>query len=137
MKAEAEKPSLKKTTLKKIMPQMSLQDESYLCLLCLRDSTERIACLYISYIKLRQSFAQDVPVVLFSVLIMLHEKYNGLEDKLVSLYPGYMTNGKWHNPEEQHKQLGLMTQESRDDLQQICQTEMKLLLLITEMMKNK
>ncbi|MGB1270943.1 MAG: hypothetical protein ACPG5T_02590, partial [Endozoicomonas sp.] len=32
---------------------LSCRQESYLCLLCIRDSTERVANLYFSYIQLR------------------------------------------------------------------------------------
>lgn len=117
--------------------KMSLQDESYLCLLCLKDSTERIAQLYLTYIQLRQNYSHEVPPILFTVLIALHDKRQGLIEKLEDHYPSYMAARKWHDAEEQSAQLGNMTQESRDDLQQICSTEMRLLLLITEMMKQQ
>ena len=117
--------------------KMSQQDESYLCLLCLKGSTERIAHLYLTYIKLRQNYSHEVPPVLFTVLMILYDKRQGLMDKLEEHYSSYMTDGKWHDAEEQNTRFGDMTQESREDLQQICSTEMRLLMLITEMMKQQ
>ena len=117
------------------MERLSPQDEAYLCLLCLKDSTERIAQLYLTYIKLRQNYSYEVPPVLFAVLLTLHDKRKGLLEKLEKHYPEYMIAGKWHDAEEQNTRLGNITQESRDDLHQICATEMRLLMLITEMMK--
>ena len=116
---------------------LSLQDESYLCLLCLRDSTQRIAHLYLTYIQLRQRYSHEAPMVLYTVLWILCEKRAGLESKLQEHYPHYMSQGKWHDSEEQHEQLRNLSQESREDLHQICSTEMKLLALISEMMKSR
>ena len=122
--------------MNQIIDTMSLHDESYLCLLCLRDSTERMAQLYLAYIKLRQNYTHEVPPVLLTVLIILHDKRESLEDKLQATFPAYMAETKWHDPDEQGNQLSNMTEESRKDLQQVCSTEMKLLMLITEMMKQ-
>ena len=125
------------TTAIETASTLSQQDEAYLCLVCLRSSTQRIAGLYLTYIQLRQKLSHEVPTVLFTVLLILQDKYAGLTETLESHYPEYMAVDKWHQPDEQSQQLALMTQESRDDLQQICTTEMKLLMLISEMMKQQ
>ena len=113
--------------------QMSLYDESYLCLLSLRDSTGRIARLYYSYIQLRQMIAGEAPPVLITMLLVLQKKKENLHRKLLDSYPDYMTRKRWHNQDEQVAQLAHLSEESRADLQQICSTEMKLLVLISEM----
>ncbi len=117
-------------------PKMSLRDESYFCLLCLHDSTERIIKLYYTYIQFRQLLTGEAPAVLVTMLLVLQEKKNGLNDRLTKAFPGYMTAGKWHNQSDQIDYLDSLSDESRADLQTICATEMKLLLLVSEMMKK-
>ena len=117
-------------------PKMSLMDESYFCLLCLHDSTERIVKLYYTYIQFRQLLTGEAPPVLVTMLLVLQEKKNGLHDRLLSVYPSYMASGKWHDQGEQIGNIDCLSDESRTDLQQICATEMKLLLLVSEMMRR-
>lgn len=117
-------------------PKMSLRDESYFCLLCLHDSTERIIKLYYTYIQFRQFLTGESPAVLVTMLLVLQEKKNGLNDRLTKAYPNYMAAEKWHNQNDQIKYLDCLSDESRADLQTICATEMKLLLLVSEMMKK-
>lgn len=117
-------------------PKMSLRDESYFCLLCLHDSTERIVKLYCTYIQFRQLLTGEVPPVLVTMLLVLQEKQNGLHERLLKVYPGYMASGKWHNQGDQLEYLDYLSEESRGDLQQIYATEMKLLILVSEMMKR-
>lgn len=114
---------------------LPIEDESYLCLLCLRDSTERIVMLYFNYIKLRQTISGDTPAVLIGMLMVLQEKYSGLQEKLLQYYPDNMASGKWHDRDEQNKFLGYLSEESRESLQQICMAEMKMILLISQMME--
>ena len=117
--------------------QMSLHDESYLCLLSLRDSTGRIARLYYSYIQLRLAIAGKAPpAVLLSMLLVLQQKRENLHQQLLDNYPEYMAEARWHDQDEQIARLVNLSEESRTDLQQICTTEMKLLLLISEMIKG-
>lgn len=113
---------------------LSCRDESYLCLLCIRDSTERIANLYFSYIQLRHTLSAQVPPLLLAMMMLLQEKRNGLEDKLREHYPDYMAAGKWHDRDEQSRSLACLSEDSREDLQKICVTEMRMLLLVSEMM---
>ena len=116
--------------------QMSRQDETYLCLLSLRDSTGRIAHLYYSYIQLRQAISGEAPPVLITMLLVLQQKKEGLHQQLLEAFPEYMASGKWHDQNEQINHLNYLSAESREDLQQICSTEMRLLLLISSMMKS-
>lgn len=115
---------------------LPIEDESYLCLLCLRDSTERIVMLYFNYIKLRQEISRDTPAVLLGLLMVLQEKHNGLQDKLLQYYPENMAAGKWHDRNEQNEFLGYLSEDSRESLQQICLTEMKMMMLISQMMEQ-
>ena len=117
-------------------PKMSLRDESYFCLLCLHDSTERIVKLYYTYIQFRQLLTGEAPPVLITMLLVLQEKKNGLHHRLVKAYPSYMAAGRWHDQDDQLNHLDSLSDESRADLQTICATEMKLLLLVSEMMKK-
>ena len=117
-------------------PKMSLRDESYFCLLCLHGSTKRIVQLYYTYIQFRQALTGEVPVILITMLLVLQQKQNGLHERLLDNYPNYMASGKWHNQDELLCYLDHLSEESRTDLQQICTTEMKLLLLVSEMMKR-
>ena len=113
---------------------LPVEDESYLCLLCLRDSTERIVMLYFNYIKLRQEISRDTPAVLIGMLMALQEKHNGLQEKLLLYYPDNMAAGKWHDRDEQNDCLGYLSEDNRESLQQICLTEMKMMMLVSEMM---
>lgn len=115
---------------------LPIEEESYLCLLCLRDSTERIVMLYFNYIKLRQEISRDTPAVLIGMLMVLQEKSNGLQDKLLQFYPENMADGKWHDRDEQNEFLGYLSEDSRESLQQICLTEMKMMMLISQMMEQ-
>ncbi|MFK0571756.1 hypothetical protein [Endozoicomonas sp.] len=115
---------------------LPIADESYLCLLCLRDSTERIVMLYFNYIKLRQAISGDTPAALIGMLMVLQEKHNGLKEKLLQYYPENMASGKWHDRDEQNEFLGYLSEENREFLQQICITEMKMMLLISQMMEQ-
>ena len=117
-------------------PKMSLRDESYFCLLCLHDSTERIVKLYYTYIQFRQLLTGEAPAVLVTMLLVLQEKKSGLHDRLLRAYPGYMASEKWHDQGDQIDHLECLSDESRTDLQTICATEMKLLLVVSEMMKR-
>ncbi|MGI9274832.1 MAG: hypothetical protein ACR2PT_08295 [Endozoicomonas sp.] len=113
---------------------MSHQEETYLCLLCLRDSTARIARLYWTYINLRFLYG-DVPPVLLMMLSVLCDKRQGLHQRLKTNFPEYMAAKKWHGQEEQNHHLGEMSDESQADLKQICTTEMRMLQLISVMME--
>ncbi|WP_419533768.1 hypothetical protein [Endozoicomonas sp.] len=115
---------------------LPIEEESYLCLLCLRDSTERIVMLYFNYIKLRQEISRDTPAVLIGMLMVLQEKHNGLQEKLLQYYPDNMATGKWHDRDEQNEFLGYLSEDSRESLQQICLTEMKMIMLISQMMEQ-
>ncbi|WP_157673429.1 hypothetical protein [Endozoicomonas ascidiicola] len=114
-------------------PLMPIEDESYLCLLCLRNSTERIAMLYFTYIRLRQQVSGDTPTVLIGMLLVLQEKRNSLQEKLESHYPEKMAAGLWHDSSEQMSKLDFLSDESRESLQQICISEIKMVVLISEM----
>ncbi|MGI2028760.1 hypothetical protein [Endozoicomonas acroporae] len=114
---------------------LPIEDESYLCLLCLRDSTERIIMLYFNYIKLRQEISRDTPAVLIGMLMVMQEKHKGLQEKLLHYYPDNMAAGKWHDRDEQNECLGYLSEDNRQSLQQICLTEMKMMMLISQMME--
>ena len=86
---------------------LPIEDESYLCLLCLRDSTERIVMLYFNYIKLRQEISRDTPAVLIGMLMVLQEKHHGLQEKLLQYYPDNMATGKWHDRMSRMNSLGI------------------------------
>ena len=113
---------------------MNHQEETYLCLLCLRDSTARIAQLYWTYINLRSIYG-DVPPVLLMLLSVLCEKQSGLQQRLLEHFPEFMAAQKWHGQEEQGAHLGEMSDESQADLEQICTTELRMLQLISTMLQ--
>lgn len=114
---------------------MTDQEEAYLSLLCLRDSTARIARLYWTYINLR-SISGQAPSVLIIMLSVLTDKERGLHEKLLSAYPEDMAAGKWHDQEVQNSKLGEMTIETQEDLQKICLTEMKMMQLVSVMISQ-
>ena len=114
---------------------MNHRDEAYLCLLCLRDSTRRIARLYWTYINMR-TLSGQVPPVLIVMLSVLWEKQDGLHQRLLEAYPSAMAQGKWHDQAEQNRKLGEMTEETQQELQKICMTEMTMLLLIKQMIEQ-
>ncbi|WP_062260601.1 hypothetical protein [Endozoicomonas arenosclerae] len=114
---------------------MTDQEEAYLALLCLRNSTFRIAQLYWTYIKLR-SLTGQAPPILIIMLSTLWEKQQNLHDKLLAAYPEDMASEKWHGLEEMNDRLGDMSIETQEDLQRICQTEMQMLQLVGMMMKQ-
>ena len=114
---------------------MSPHEEAYLCLLCLRDSTRRIAGLYWTYINLR-SLSGDVPPVLILMLGVLNEKQEGLHQRLLENYLDDMEQGKWHEQEEQYQKLSEMTEETQQELQKICITEMTMIQLVGKMMEQ-
>lgn len=115
---------------------LSIEDETYLCLLCLRDSTARIVVLYANYIKLRQGVSGKTPLLLIGMLMTLQKKWSQLQNRLQSRYPQKMATGKWHEQQEQIEILSHLTEDSRNSLQQICQTEMKVMTLVSEMIKQ-
>ena len=117
----------------KVLP---VEDEAYLCLLCLRDSTGRIVMLYSNYIRLRQRVSGKAPFVLLGMLMVLQKKWSQLQKKLLSSYPHNMAVGKWHDLQEQTEPLSHLSEESRDSLQQICLTEMKMMTLVSQMMQQ-
>ena len=114
---------------------MSHNEEAYLCLLCLRDSTQRIARLYWTYINLR-GLSGPVPPVLIVMLNILNEKQQGLHQHLIDSFPDNMEQKKWHDQEEQSAKLSEMTTETQQELQQICTTEMTMIMLIGQMMER-
>ncbi|AMO58669.1 hypothetical protein GZ77_17785 [Endozoicomonas montiporae] len=114
---------------------MSHQEEAYLCLLCLRDSTRRIARLYWTYINLR-TLSGDVPPVLIVMLNVLCNKQDGLHQKLLNSYPDDMEQGKWHDQSVQNKKLSEMTLETQQELQKICTTELTMIMLVGKMMEQ-
>ncbi|WOG27758.1 hypothetical protein [Endozoicomonas sp. 8E] len=114
---------------------MTDQEEAYLSLLCLRNSTFRIAQLYWTYIKLR-SLTGQAPPILIIMLSVLWEKQQGLHNRLVAAYPEDMAAEKWHGQDEMNDRLGDMSRETQEDLQKICQTEMQMLQLVGMMMKQ-
>lgn len=114
--------------------KLSLKDEAYLCLLCLRNSTERIITLYICYIQLR-SINGDFPSILMTMLMVLCLKQQGLQKKLAQSWPEYMVEKKWHSMEEQTARLSNLSEETQMELQQICNTEAQLLQLVYTMIK--
>ncbi len=116
--------------------RLSFRDECYLCLLCLRDSTERIAKLYWRYIQMRQTLSSEVSPILITMLAVLISKQQGLQKKLVSTYEDDMIRMKWHAPDEQNARLACLSDESQNDLQKICATEMRMILLLDQMMKR-
>ena len=115
--------------------KLTLKDEAYLCLLCLRNSTERIVKLYVTYIQLR-SITGDTPPVLMAMLAALCSKREGLQKKLTQSWPDYMQEEKWHDQEEQAERLNELSDETQEELQQICATEMKMLQLVYIMMNR-
>ena len=115
--------------------KLSLNDEAYLCLLCLKNSTERIARLYMAYIQLRTSVGQSPPV-LFAMLGMLCTKIQGLQSSLSTKWPTYMTDKKWHDPDEQVAHLSALSTDSQEELEQICGTEMRMLQLVGMMINR-
>lgn len=116
--------------------QLSQHDETYLCLLSLRDSTGRIVQLYYNYLQLRQAFTGEAPPVLVTMMLALQQKKENLHQKLLKAFPKYMESGKWHQQEVLTDRLNYLSDESKKDLQQICSTEMKLVLLISQMMQS-
>ena len=114
---------------------MNHNEEAYLCLLCLRDSTKRIAQLYWTYINLR-TLSGPVPTILIVMLSVLCEKQEGLHKHLIDTFPENMKQKKWHNQSEQNAKLVEMTTETQQELQQICATEMTMILLIGKMMER-
>lgn len=115
--------------------KLSLNDESYLCLLCLKNSTERIAKLYMTYIQLRTSSGQSSPILL-AMLGMLCAKTQRLQRHLSEKWPVYMTDKKWHDPDEQMMRLRGLSAESQEALEQICATEMRMLQLVGMMINR-
>ncbi len=115
--------------------QLSLRDEAYLCLLCLKNSTERIARLYWTYIQLR-SITKDAPPVLMAMLGVLCSKQEGLQQKLKRSWPEYMQEKKWHDLDEQTARLNDLSSETKEELQQICSTEIKMLQLVYIMLNQ-
>ncbi|MRI33198.1 hypothetical protein EOPP23_09400 [Endozoicomonas sp. OPT23] len=114
---------------------MTHQEEAYLSLLCLRDSTQRIANLYWTYIELRALTGQAPPILLI-MLSKLCEKQQGLQDKLVNSFPEDMAAEKWHDQNEQVSNLSHLSEETQQDLQKICATEMQMMLLVSAMMQR-
>ena len=109
-------------------------DEAYLCILCLRNSTERIIKLYLSYMKLR-SLTGGVQPVLVGMLMVLHGKFSGLQEKLVRSWPEYTKEKKWHNIDEQMEKLTDLSEDTQQELQQICSTEAQLLQVVCSLMR--
>ena len=114
---------------------MTHQEEAYLSLLCLRDSTQRIANLYWTYIELRTLTGQAPPILLI-MLNVLCEKQQGLQDKLEESFPEAMAEEKWHDQNEQVGHLSDLSEETQQDLQKICATEMQMILLVSAMMQR-
>jgi hypothetical protein len=114
---------------------MTDREEAYLALLCLRNSTVRIAQLYWTYIKLR-SLTGQAPPILIIMLSVLWEKQQGLHDNLVSSFPEDMAAKKWHAQDEMTDHLADMSEETQADLQKICSTEMQMLQLVSLMMRQ-
>ena len=114
---------------------MSHHEEAYLCLLCLRDSTRRIARLYWTYINLR-TLSGEVPPILVVMLGVLCDKQDGLHQRLLDSYPDDMEQGKWHDQTEQSQKLSEMTEETQQELQKICMTEMTMIMLVGKMMEQ-
>ena len=117
-------------------PLMPIQDEAYLCLLCMRDSTERIVLLYLTYIHLRLSVSRDIPPALIGMSLLLQERRNSLQDKLETHHSEKMASGLWHEFQEQSQQLSFLSEENRCLLQQICISEMRMMALMAEMMTH-
>ncbi|WP_263081654.1 hypothetical protein [Endozoicomonas sp. Mp262] len=114
---------------------LSLKDEAYLCMLCLKNSLDRIVRLYWTYIQLR-SATGDAPPILFAMLTVLCTKRERLEKKLNLSWPDYMQDRKWHDQEEQMANLKGLSHETQEELQQICATELKLLQLVCLMINR-
>ncbi len=110
--------------------KLSLNDEAYLCLLCLKNSTERITRLYMAYIQLRTGIGHSPPI-LFAMLWVLFKKIRGLQSRLSEKWPAYMIDKKWHEPHEQMMHLHGLSVESQDALEQICANEMRMLQLVS------
>ncbi|PJE78630.1 hypothetical protein CI610_02419 [invertebrate metagenome] len=114
---------------------MSHNDESYLCLLCLRNSTERIARLYWCYIQMRTQ-SGDLPVMLPAMLLVLCQKREKLHQTLLTRWPEYMENGKWHGEDTMTRNLSRLSTDSQEDLHRISETELKMLYLVNTMMRQ-
>ncbi len=114
---------------------MTHQEEAYLSLLCLRDSTQRIANLYWTFIELRTLTGQAPPILLI-MLNVLCEKRQGLQDNLVISFPQSMADEKWHDQNEQVSHLSELSEETQQDLQKICAMEMQMMLLVSAMMRR-
>ncbi|MDP0561636.1 MAG: hypothetical protein QS721_04605 [Candidatus Endonucleobacter sp. (ex Gigantidas childressi)] len=115
--------------------KLSFKDEAYLCLLCLKNSTERMVKWYVMYIQLR-SIVGDIPPLLIAVLASLCTKTKGLQKKLIQSWPNYMQEEKWHDQKDQAVLLNDLSNETQEELRQVCIAEMKLLQLIY-IMTNK
>ena len=114
---------------------MTDQEEAYLSLLCLRDSTARIAQLYWTYIELR-SLASYAPPVLILMLNVLCEKRQSLQDKLLANFPEEMSAEQWHLMDEQIDHLPELSEDTQEALQRICANELQMLQLVSAMMQQ-
>lgn len=112
--------------------QLSIKDEAYLCLLCLKSSLERIIGLYWIYIQLRSIAGRLSPLPLAMVAV-LGAKQAGLEKKLCQSWPDYMQNRRWHQPQEQIAQVRSLSPESQSELGRVCATELKMFQLVSMM----
>ena len=116
--------------------KLSFKDEAYLCLLCVKNSTERMVKWYVTYIHLR-SVIGDISPVLIAALASLHTTATGLQKKLIKLWPSYMQEEKWHNQKEQAARLHNISNDSQEELRQVCITEIKLFQLVYIMINKQ
>ena len=115
--------------------KLTSKDEAYLSLLCLKNSTERIAKLYTTYIQIR-SITGSPPPMLMAMLHILCSKREGIQRKLAGSWPDYMQNKKWHAYEEQSAKIRDLTDETQQKLEQIFNTEILMLELVYIMGKS-
>ena len=72
----------------------------------------------------------NAPPILIAVLSALCAKSKGLQQKLIRSWPEYMQDYKWHCHDEQAVKIQYLSNENKEDLHQICATEIKLLQVV-------
>ena len=117
-------------------PPLSEQEESYLCLLTIQESMERLVKLVSSYIDLRIMLNHELPLELIEHALILNHKYQSLSINLERFFPDYMQEQKWHNQFQRHRQLPRLSTESQAALERMGQHEIQLLWLINHMTRQ-
>ncbi|MGY0218237.1 hypothetical protein ACWJJH_12775 [Endozoicomonadaceae bacterium StTr2] len=114
---------------------MSEKDELYLCLLYLRSTCERLAATLVCYLAARPS-EEGESTILVPVMVSLRAKQEKIANRLDSCFPEYMEQKRWHEAEVMSAQLLNLSEESREELQQLCMTEMQALQAVGSLFKE-